>query len=44
VAPTTRSTLDTKLLKKDHLAIYEQYRKQSDVSASVRVTLKGGDK
>ncbi len=40
VAPTTRSTLDSKLLKKDHPDIFEQYSKMSDVSASVRITLK----
>ena len=44
VAPTTRSTIDSARLKKDHPAIAEQYSKVSDVAASVRVTLKGGDK
>lgn len=44
VAPTTRSTIDSARLKKDHPAIAEQYTKVSDVAASVRVTLKGGDK
>lgn len=42
VAPTTRSTIDSTRLKKDHPAIAEQYTKVSAVSASVRVTLKGG--
>lgn len=42
VAPTTRSTIDGTRLKKDHPDIAEQYTKVSDVSASVRVTLKGG--
>lgn len=40
VAPTTRSSIDSARLKKDHPAIAEQYTKVSDVSASVRVTLK----
>ena len=40
VAPTTRSTIDSARLKKDHPAIAEQYTKTSPVSASVRVTLK----
>lgn len=40
VAPTTRSSIDSARLKKDHPAIVEQYTKVSDVSASVRVTLK----
>lgn len=40
VAPTTRSSLDSAKLKKDHPAIAEQYTKVSDVAASVRVTVK----
>jgi hypothetical protein len=44
VAPTIRSTLDSKLLKIDHPDLFAQYSKTSGVSASVRVTLKGGDK
>lgn len=40
VAPTTRNTLDSAKLKKDHPDIVEQYTKTSDVSASVRVTVK----
>lgn len=40
VAPTTRSTLDSARLKKDHPDIAEQYTKISSVSASVRVTVK----
>lgn len=44
VAPTTRSSIDSARLKKDHPDIAQQYTKISDVSASVRVTLKGGDK
>ena len=41
VAPTTRTTIDTKQLKKDHPDIMEEYGKTSNVSASVRVALKG---
>jgi hypothetical protein len=44
VAPTTRSTIDSTRLKKDHPDIVDQYTKTSDVAASVRVTLKGGGK
>lgn len=44
VAPTTRTTIDSTKLKKDHPEIAEQYSKTSNVSASVRVTLKGGEK
>lgn len=44
VAPTTRSTIDSTRLKKDHPDIVEQYSKISNVAASVRVSLKGGDK
>ena len=40
VAPTTRSTIDSARLKKDHPDIAEQYSKTSEVSASVRVTVK----
>lgn len=40
VAPTTRSTIDSTRLKKDHPDIAEQYSKTSSVSASVRVTVK----
>ena len=40
VAPTTRSTIDSTRLKKDHPDIVEQYSKTSNVSASVRVTVK----
>lgn len=40
VAPTTRSTIDSARLKKDHPELAEQYTKTSDVAASVRVTLK----
>jgi predicted phage-related endonuclease len=40
VAPTTRSTIDSTKLKKDHPDIAEKYTKVSNVSASVRVTVK----
>lgn len=40
VAPTTRSTLDSARLKKDHPDIAQQYTKISNVSASVRITVK----
>jgi hypothetical protein len=40
VAPTTRSTIDSTRLKKDHPDIAEQYTKVSNVSASVRITVK----
>ena len=40
VAPTTRSTIDSTRLKKEHPDIVEKYSKVSEVSASVRVTLK----
>lgn len=44
VAPTTRSTIDSARLKKDHPDIVKEYSKTSNVSASVRVSLKGGGK
>ena len=40
VAPTTRSSIDSTRLKKDHPDIAQQYTKVSDVAASVRITLK----
>lgn len=40
VAPTSRSTLDTTKLKKDHPDLAEAYTRTSTVSASVRVTVK----
>lgn len=40
VAPTTRTSLDSTRLKKDHPDIAEEYTKVSNVSASVRVTVK----
>lgn len=41
VAPTTRNTIDSTRLKKDHPELVEEYTKVSNVSASVRVTVKG---
>lgn len=40
VAPTTRTTIDSKKLKADHPDIAEAYSKTSKVSASVRITVK----
>ena len=40
VAPTTRSSLDSTKLKQDHPEIIAQYSKVSNVSASVRITVK----
>jgi predicted methyltransferase len=40
VAPTTRTTIDSAKLKKDHPELAEQYSKTSNVSASVRITVK----
>lgn len=40
VAPTTRTTIDSKKLKADHPDIAEAYSKTSNVSASIRITVK----
>lgn len=40
VAPTTRTAIDTARLKKDHPQIAADYSKTSEVSASVRITVK----
>jgi hypothetical protein len=40
VAPTTRSTIDSARLKKDHPDLAQRYTKTSNVSASVRITVK----
>lgn len=40
VAPTTRTTIDSKKLKADHPDIAKAYSKTSNVSASVRITVK----
>lgn len=41
VAPTTRSSIDSKKLKEDHPDIAKEYTKTSKVSASVKITVKG---
>jgi len=41
IAPTTRTTIDTKLLKEELPKIYQEYSKVSDVKDSVRITIKG---
>ena len=40
VAPTTRTSIDSTKLKKEHPDIAEAYSKTSNVSASVRITVK----
>lgn len=40
VAPTTRTSIDSAKLKKDHPDLAKQYSKTSNVSASVRITVK----
>lgn len=40
VAPTTRTSLDSAKLKKDHPDIVKEYQKTSKVSASVRISVK----
>ena len=40
VAPTKKRILDTAKLKKEHLDIYEQCLKSSDVKASLRIKVK----
>lgn len=40
VAPTTRTSIDTTKLKKDHPDLVKEYQKTSNVSASVRITVK----
>ena len=40
VVPTTRTSLDSTKLKKDHPDIAEAYQKTSNVSASVRISVK----
>lgn len=41
VAPTTRTTIDSTKLKKDLPEVAEKYSKTSNVSASVKITVKG---
>ena len=40
VAPITRSSIDSTRLKKDHPDLAKEYTKTSNVSASVRITVK----
>lgn len=40
VAPTTKTTIDSKALKKDKPDVYKKYAKTSNVKASVRITVK----
>lgn len=40
VAPTTRTSVDSKLLKEKFADIYEQCKKISDVKSSVRIIIK----
>lgn len=41
VAPSTRTTLDSKGIKEKYPDIYEEFSKTSQTSASLRITLKG---
>ena len=41
VAPSTRTTLDSKAIKEKYPAIYEAHQKVSEVKASLKITLKG---
>ena len=43
IEATTKKTLDSKKLKKDYPKIYDEYAKETNVSASVRIQLKEGD-
>lgn len=43
VAPTTRTSIDSAKLKKEHPDIAKKYSKTSNVSASVRISVKEGD-
>ena len=40
VAPTTRTTLDTKRLKAEHPELYGEYLTESEVKSSVRIKAK----
>ena len=40
VAPTTRRTVDSKLLKEKYVEIYEECSKISDVKSSIRIKIK----
>jgi len=41
VAPSTRSTLDSKAIKEKYPAIYEAHLKETEIKASLKITLKG---
>ena len=41
VAPTTRITVDSKLLKEKYIDIYNECSKTSEVKSSVRIKVKG---
>lgn len=40
VAPTTRKSIDTNRLKKENPDVYDEYLKESEVSSSIRITIK----
>lgn len=40
IAPTTRTSVDSKLLKEKFADVYEQCKKTTDVKSSVRITIK----
>ena len=42
VAPSTRTTIDSAKLKKEHPALAEAYSKTSTTKASLRITIKEG--
>lgn len=41
VAPSTRATLDSKAIKEKYPAIYEAHLKETEIKASLKITLKG---
>lgn len=41
VAPSTRSTLDSKAIKEKYPAIYDAHLKETEIKASLKITLKG---
>lgn len=41
VAPSTRTTLDSKAIKEKYPAIYEAHLKETEIKASLKITLKG---
>lgn len=40
IEPTTRETIDTKALKKNRLEIYNDFCRISDVSSSIKISIK----